>query len=103
MIVRTNKLKEGQTLEQKGDDFILTNTFDLEPYLKDAYEARKDQANGWSKDREWRSMGRVPIWAYTLAKKMHPEIIDKDPKIRDRKMIELFKGEWSMFRTVDKI
>ena len=78
MIIRTNKLSEGVSIEENKGKIILDRVVNLTPYLEANYHARKDSQNGFSKDRSYRRVMSVPMEVMVEWKKEFPEIFSGD-------------------------
>lgn len=103
MILRSNKLQEETKLEQKGDNFILTKIVNIEPILAANYDAKRDQQNGWAKDRSYRRFGRVPLEIIMMWKQEFPEIMSGDRKAEHNALKKLFsRPENEGYMTVRK-
>lgn len=103
MIIRTSKLKEGVTITEDKGELTLTRTVDIDPVLRANYEARKDDQNGFSKNRSIRRVASVPIETWVDLTKRMPELLLGDKELREKTLDKwLHSDEGKMFWTVNK-
>jgi len=103
MIIRTNKLNEGQTLEEKNGKFILTNSVNIDPVLEANYLDRKDSKDGYTDHHTMRRVASVPILTWLEWTKEYPEIMHGDKEIKEKTPRKLlYKEQAKPFWTVGK-
>jgi hypothetical protein len=103
MILRSSRLSEGQTVEELNGKLILTNTINVDPYLQNAYELRKEDRNGWAEDKSIRKIASVPFTVWNQWCKQFPELIAGDKELREKTLNKLLRSEeGSPFCTVRK-
>jgi hypothetical protein len=84
-------------VEYQGDKFKFTHVQDVNPFYKYAHEQRKEQGNGFSKDRQFRKIASVPnlVW-FEFVKRCGGQ----PTEAQIRKFLRTEEGK--MFTTVEK-
>lgn len=105
MILRSNKLQNETTLEEKDGKIHLTRYTNIEPLLQSNFESRKDPNNGWAKDRSYRKIASVPMDVWLTWTKQHPELLLGDKELRDKVLKKLMYEEenrpfWSVAKGI---
>lgn len=97
MFIKTDKINIPShglvSMEDKGDKTIFTHAQNVTPDMEFAHEMRQDSGNGWSKDRNYRHIGRIPETLFLS----HPDWM-KDP---DLILKWLRTDEGKLFATVN--
>lgn len=106
------RIKDGIVINDKGaqtvidynnkDQYRVRRFEDTTDLLKFNYEMRKDEThqNGFSRDREWRWIGRIPQATFIEHYRKYPEARDPNGKYWEE---FLKKSENEVFRTVPNI
>ena len=81
-------------VQYQKDKIVFTHVEHIDPYMQFAYEARKNPNNGFSKDRTWRHIARIPV----LEVIKHPEWFHDSKALK--KWLKSPEGE--RFRVVRK-
>lgn len=103
MIIRSSKLREGQTLVENNGEFTLTNTVNIEPILKANYESKKDSQNGFSIDKSYRKVASIPDVVWFQLTKIMPELVTGDKELREKTLKKWLRSdEGKMFWSVEK-
>lgn len=103
MILRTNRLQEGTTLTEDKGKLILNRVVNLDDNLKACHELRKDDQNGWTKDRSMRRVASVPFDVWNMWVKQNPELLAGDKELREktlRKLLYQYKEYWTVGKGV---
>jgi hypothetical protein len=74
MIIRTHKPLERTTIEYQGDKTIVTHNVPIDGLAKANADLRKLENNGFSQDREFRLIGRIPLEALLAAQKVNDNL-----------------------------
>ena len=91
------------TLTETKGEFTLTKNVDIEPILKSNYEAKKDDQNGYSKDRSFRKVASIPFETWINLTKRMPELILGDKELREKTLSKWLRSEeGKMFWSVEK-
>lgn len=82
---------------------VLNRTVDIEPILKANYEAKKDEQNGFSKDRSFRKVASIPFETWIDLTKRFPELILGDKELKEKTLNKwLYSEEGKMFWSVER-
>ena len=95
MIIRSSRLTEGQTLEEKDGKLILTNSINIDPVLKANYEARKDSKDGYTDGHTMRRVASVPFPTWLVWTRDHPELLIGDKELKEKTLKKLLYQEES--------
>ena len=103
MIIRSNRLSEGQTLEEKGGKLVLTNTVNIDPVLEANYLDRKDSKDGYTDHHTMRRVASIPLPTWLIWTREYPELLFGDKEIKEKTLRKLlYKEEAKPFWTVGK-
>lgn len=98
MFVKTDKIQMKSHgllgVKNDGDKTIFTHAQNVTPDLEFCHEMRKDTNNGWSRDRNYRHIARIPDTLFLS----HPEWM-QDPSLITK---WLRTDEGKQFATVSK-
>lgn len=102
-ITATKETKEGTRAFTDGDKIIAYHTEDIAPVLRANYELRKDENNGWSKDKHFRLIGQLTFLGFESVVAHHPEVEVLDIQIQNRAWHKAFTCDqcrhWFSVRT----
>jgi len=93
MIIRTDKLQEGNHIEERDGKIVLDKVVDINPVLEANYHARKDSQRGFSKDKSYRRIMSVPMEVMMMWKKEFPAIFSGDAEAENEALKVLAKRE----------
>jgi hypothetical protein len=102
MIVRSNRLKEGTDISEKNGELILAHTMNIDPILEANYHSKKDEQDGWNKERSMRMVARISPLTWKKWCKEYPEILVGDKELREKTIYKLlYTEEGKKFWTVN--
>lgn len=104
MIIKSQKITEGTSLVDNNDgQFTLNHAMDISPILEANYHAKKDDQNGWSKDRSMRHVASIDSLTWKNWTDKFPELLVGDRKLRDQTLYKLlYTDEGKQFWTVER-
>lgn len=100
MLITTSRKLDPLTVTFKGSQIICTHTSLLDPLLKQCYEERKEQGNGWTKGRHFRKVAEIDEIAFKVLEKKYPDINSPNKKDQQKAWRKAMSDpEFTYFRT----
>lgn len=88
-------------MDVHGDKFKFTHVQNVEKVMAQAHQDRKDERQGWSKDRTMRRVASIPVIEWLRHPEWQQEIVAYGDSPSMRKWL---CGEYgSLFKTVDNL